>query len=225
MLAENLIPTDDPLVRRRHRKLYTGRVCAHCGENTWIRKGYRFCSRFCAMAHRSGKNHPRWAGNAAGYEAQHDRVRKARGKADRCLHRNAVGCSSTTFDWAWIHGEDPLDVYSYVSLCRACHAVYDHAGIPKPSIQGTKNHRAKLNDAIVLECRKRNAAGDSQCALAREFGVSQPSMRYAILGKTWKHVPVPPGEALALWRRTPTPETDIQQEVICYDDIGVPNAS
>jgi hypothetical protein len=53
---------------------------------------------------------------------------------------------------------------------------------------GTRNGQAKLTEAIVLECRVRNAAGESKAALAREFNVTRQCMRMAINGDNWSHV-------------------------------------
>ena len=60
------------------------------------------------------------------------------------------------------------------------------------SHRGESHYRAKLTSAIVAECRKRAAEGESQTALAREFGVGQQCMGYAISGKNWPGVAVPP---------------------------------
>lgn len=56
---------------------------------------------------------------------------------------------------------------------------------------GIQAHSAKLNDNIVSGCRIRAAAGESFTSLAREFGVIPKTMRLAVLGQTWKHVPFP----------------------------------
>jgi hypothetical protein len=53
---------------------------------------------------------------------------------------------------------------------------------------GERHHQSKLTAAIVLECRRRAAAGEQQTALALEFGISQSAMNNAILGKTWRHL-------------------------------------
>ncbi len=53
---------------------------------------------------------------------------------------------------------------------------------------GERHQDAKLTDEIVRECRARRAAGAAYLGLSREFGVSYPAMRAAIIGKTWKHV-------------------------------------
>jgi NUMOD4 motif/HNH endonuclease len=51
--------------------------------------------------------------------------------------------------------------------------------------RGDAHHMAKLTREIVAECKRRNAAGESQRALAREFGVTQATMWKAITGSTW----------------------------------------
>jgi hypothetical protein len=59
---------------------------------------------------------------------------------------------------------------------------------PPVRLKGEEHHAAKLTAEIVLACRARAAAGESQTALAREFGVRQPTMNHAITGYTWKHL-------------------------------------
>jgi hypothetical protein len=59
--------------------------------------------------------------------------------------------------------------------------------------RGEKQPFAKLTDAIVLECRRRvrsqdNSGGETQTALAAEFGVSSGAMSAAINGRTWGHL-------------------------------------
>lgn len=62
---------------------------------------------------------------------------------------------------------------------------------------GEKNGRAKLDWAKVDEIRARLEAGESQRALAEEFGVSQPHLSDIKLGRTWQRqdVPVVPKKA------------------------------
>lgn len=48
------------------------------------------------------------------------------------------------------------------------------------------NHR--LTDARVREARQRYASGEACWRLSREFGVSNETLRRAILRTTWKHV-------------------------------------
>jgi hypothetical protein len=47
---------------------------------------------------------------------------------------------------------------------------------------------AKLDYLAVCICRLRKARGETPAALAREFGVSERAMGYAITGRTWAHV-------------------------------------
>lgn len=58
--------------------------------------------------------------------------------------------------------------------------------------RGTAKQEAKLTEAIVAECRARYTAGETQQALAAEFGVSQTTMGKAITGRTWTAVPAAP---------------------------------
>lgn len=54
---------------------------------------------------------------------------------------------------------------------------------------GSQHCRAKLNEAQVVEIRRRRAAGESGVALGREYGVAPTQIYYIMKGKTWKHVP------------------------------------
>src|SRR5258707_113471 len=55
--------------------------------------------------------------------------------------------------------------------------------------RGERCGTVKLTEAIVLECRRRYAAGETQTALAAEFGIRPSSMSQVITGDTWAHVP------------------------------------
>jgi hypothetical protein len=55
-------------------------------------------------------------------------------------------------------------------------------------IRGEDHKLSKLTDEIVLECRRRYAAGETQMALAAEFGVTSGAMNRAIKGYTWAHL-------------------------------------
>lgn len=54
--------------------------------------------------------------------------------------------------------------------------------------KGSKHGRAKLTEAIVRDCRRRVAAGETHTALAREFGVSVGAIQHAVARITWQHV-------------------------------------
>ena len=53
---------------------------------------------------------------------------------------------------------------------------------------GERCGTAKLTSAIVLECRKRYATGETQTALAAEYGISQPTISELVRGTTWAHL-------------------------------------
>ena len=63
--------------------------------------------------------------------------------------------------------------------------------VGRPSLVPGESHTlAKLTDDAVRDIRARRAAGtDSISALAREYGVSRTTLRNALSGKTWKHLP------------------------------------
>lgn len=183
MDIDKLHPTDDPLVMRAKSNgtTYTERACEGCGSLAWIRKGRRYCSHSCSALNHRGENNPNWVGDAAGYATRHDRLQRIRGEADHCIHRNAIGCTSNRFESAHIHGEDPYDIYSYVPLCKSCHAKYD----PKRDQQGSKNAQAKLTEEIAAEILCRVSAGESQASLAREYDVSTAAVCKLVHGVTW----------------------------------------
>jgi hypothetical protein len=188
MYANDLHLTDDPLVRRgKHREAYAERPCEGCGEPAWMLKKQRFCSSPCSWR---AENNPRWTGDAATYNARHKRIGLIRGKAASCYNRELGlrACTSTKYEWSLLHGSDGLDPLDFVSLCVSCHNRYDHVGVPRPSVQGSKNGHVKLTEAIVLVARERNAAGESKASLAREYRVSRTTMRQAIAGVTWTGV-------------------------------------
>lgn len=57
--------------------------------------------------------------------------------------------------------------------------------------KGHQNGRSKLDEQTVLECRKQHANGASIRELARKHNVDRTTMRAALRGETWSHVPMP----------------------------------
>jgi hypothetical protein len=72
-----------------------------------------------------GAEHPAWKGDQIGYSAAHDRVRKARGRPQKCSR-----CETTNpalkYEWANLTG-NYIDVNDYERMCTACHAKFDSA--------------------------------------------------------------------------------------------------
>jgi hypothetical protein len=52
---------------------------------------------------------------------------------------------------------------------------------------GTMVH-AKLNELAVLEFLDRRARGDSYAAIARDYGVTVPTVWNAVTGRSWRHI-------------------------------------
>lgn len=58
-------------------------------------------------------------------------------------------------------------------------------------LRGEQCGYAKLTAAIVAECKRRYAAGETQTVLAREFGVDQATVCDAVNGRRWAHLADP----------------------------------
>ena len=58
---------------------------------------------------------------------------------------------------------------------------------------GEAKAKAKLTDDIVAmaRLRHRHGGGESYAALARDYNVNATTMRRAIIGETWRHLPMP----------------------------------
>jgi hypothetical protein len=54
--------------------------------------------------------------------------------------------------------------------------------------KGSRHAYAVLNETAVRQARLRYANGETLTEMAKEFGVSVPTMHYAVSGKTWKSV-------------------------------------
>ena len=60
---------------------------------------------------------------------------------------------------------------------------------------GEKHPHAKLTDAKVIEMRQYAAEGNSSLECSLVWGISQRAAYCAIVGITWKHVPMPDAPA------------------------------
>jgi hypothetical protein len=171
---------------------YRAITCEYCGTDAFIRKDAaagKFCSRACAIAWRHaqgkmpaqarGEEAPGWKGSDAVYSSRHKRVVRSRGAADHCEQRETAGCTSLTYQWAWIHDTDPGDPQNYRQLCRTCHVGYD-------GHRGEGNARAKLTLADARAIRAKRASGARQKELAAEYGVTQATISLIILNRRYK---------------------------------------
>lgn len=78
---------------------------------------------------------PRWHASGDNYWTRHARIYSARGKA---AEFQCVQCPAQAYDWAHIHGMDPLNVYAYMPMCRKCHLTYDKVGEPKRKLTASQ---------------------------------------------------------------------------------------
>lgn len=64
----------------------------------------------------------------------------------------------------------------------------DRSVVLRHEARGTRRRTAKLTEAVVAEIRRRVASGETQAALAAQFGVDASVVSEAVNRKTWKHV-------------------------------------
>lgn len=65
------------------------------------------------------------------------------------------------------------------------HAYRNHLNVSK---KGEDHYSAKLTESQVRQIRSRVAAGESQRAIAREFGLNNMSVSLLVRRKNWSHV-------------------------------------
>lgn len=142
-------------------------LCSKC-YNRWRRHGDVTVVKKGSPG--KGPAHHSWKGADATYAALHNRVYRARGKASGCAHCGTDD-PAKHYEWAMLHGTDGTDVSNYVSLCRPCHRTYDLGRV-------TPAERQQIKDRV--------AAGESQSALAREFGIHPSVISRGLSGKSPK---------------------------------------
>ena len=54
--------------------------------------------------------------------------------------------------------------------------------------RGVGHYEARFSEDQIREIRRRAAAGESNAAMGREFGVNRATIRRIVVGLTWKHV-------------------------------------
>lgn len=83
-----------------------------------------------------------YSGPDSEYQANHRRVRRARGAASgqRCER-----CPARAHDWATIHGKSGRDPGDYMPLCQKCHRRYDATtGRVQPPDERERRRQAQL---------------------------------------------------------------------------------
>lgn len=74
---------------------------------------------------------------------------------------------------------------------------------------------SRLTEQVVIECRRRYAAGETTTALAAEFGVNAGTMGEAVTGDSWAHLPgaTPRGEKTYYKKGTENSLTKLTPEI------------
>jgi DNA invertase Pin-like site-specific DNA recombinase len=62
------------------------------------------------------------------------------------------------------------------------------SGRRKGKTHGEKSGRAILNEKQVLDIRSRVSAGERQCDIADEFGVSRGCIMHIVHRLNWRHI-------------------------------------
>ncbi len=84
-------------------------------------------------------------------------------------------------------GDDSLDNLQWGTQKENCQDTIAHGR----TTTGVKNAQAKLTDDTAMQVYVRYRAGESGAVLAREFGISQPSVVAVGNRTTWKHIHKP----------------------------------
>lgn len=53
---------------------------------------------------------------------------------------------------------------------------------------GERNRNARLTEPLVLELRELHRVGHGSAELARRFGLGEDAVRFAVTGRTWRHI-------------------------------------
>lgn len=106
------------------------RICP-CGNtftphrSTVAAGGGKYCSPACSAKygnHPRGEDRTQWKGEAAGYQALHDWVRRQKGKPERC---ESCGTTEGRLEWANASGQYHRDLDDWIAMCRTCHRRHD----------------------------------------------------------------------------------------------------
>ncbi len=88
------------------------------------------------------------------------------------------------------------------------------------SNRGERCGAVKLTEDIVVQCRRRFVAGETQVSLAVEFGVDQSVISDAVRGVTWKHLDEPPVRLLPNTRQATKLTMEIVTECVARHAAG-----
>lgn len=92
--------------------------CVDCRNNTSSYVNKLRC-KTCWSKQNINEKHPRWKGDAVGYTALHDWVRKMLGTPNLCEHCKTTNAKK--FEWANISKQYKRDLSDWKRLCTKCH--------------------------------------------------------------------------------------------------------
>lgn len=90
--------------------------------------------------------------------------------------------------WSWATPRRDAELAKCQVLCKPCHQ-WKTTGCEEHVLRGQHNGRARLTEAMVIEARRLHADGEAFRSLAQRYGVALATMKEAITGTTWKHLP------------------------------------
>jgi len=86
--------------------------------------------------------------------------------------------------WSWTQEKRDADTAKCQVLCHDCHVKKTKDNVEHP--RGSQKPNAKLNEAQVLEIRRRHKAGERQIDLAKQFNVSKYTIYGIVQRRKWK---------------------------------------
>jgi hypothetical protein len=84
---------------------------------------------------------------------------------------------------------NPRDLFAGTDADNVRDMIRKGRAVPIAVRRGAANNRTRLNRDQVLALRSRHAAGESQTALAAEYGITQTNVSAIVLRKTWSYLP------------------------------------
>ena len=169
--------------RRKSSEAVKETVCLQCSK---IFMGFtchyrKFCSQSCAGKYNKiGELNGQWKGDKVGYSALHEWIKNHFPKPKLC-----VDCKENPpYDLANISQEYKRELSDWEWLCRRCHMIKDGR------MNKLKEGREVLTEKQVIEMRvtMKNDNKKTYREMGKKYGVSPPTIWYAVRRKTWKYI-------------------------------------
>lgn len=112
-----------------------------------------------------------------------------------CHHCDNPRCVKTEGDTAWPDGHlflgtqaDNMADMKAKGRARKGDPELLRALTPEQRLRGSRHPMSKLTEEIIPEIRRLNAAGATELALGKRYGVSGAVIHSVLHGRTWRHV-------------------------------------